>query len=460
MKIHEYQAKEIFSKYGIPVERHTLCRTAAGVIAAYRRMGTDRVVIKAQVLTGGRGKAGGVKLVNNTEDAYQEAKNILGMSIKGLPVNQVLVSEAVDIAAEYYVSYTIDRNTRSVVLMMSASGGMDIEEVARQTPEKIIRYSINPFIGLPDYLARRFAFSLFPQMEQAGKMAAILQELYKIFMENDASLVEVNPLALTKKGTLMAIDAKIVFDDNALYRHPEVHALFDPTEEERIEADAKDKGFSYVHMDGNIGCMVNGAGLAMATMDMIKLYGGQPANFLDIGGSSNPVKVIKAMKLLLQDEKVKVVLINIFGGITRCDDVAMGLLQAFEQINSNIPVIVRLTGTNEHIGREHATPAGWEQGKEAFVYDFNVDKGTFYWEGELKAGSFKCPINVDGSWAITCYMPKQAGEDGKASLNMTDVQLVQPNGNDYQWKVEESEAGQYRVELNVLTNKIKFEKKN
>ena len=246
----------------------------------------------------------------------------------------------------------IDRNTRSVVLMMSASGGMDIEEVARQTPEKIIRYSINPFIGLPDYLARRFAFSLFPQMEQAGKMAAILQELYKIFMENDASLVEVNPLALTKKGTLMAIDAKIVFDDNALYRHPEVHALFDPTEEERIEADAKDKGFSYVHMDGNIGCMVNGAGLAMATMDMIKLYGGQPANFLDIGGSSNPVKVIEAMKLLLQDEKVKVVLINIFGGITRCDDVAMGLLQAFEQINSNIPVIVRLTGTNEHIGRE------------------------------------------------------------------------------------------------------------
>ncbi len=250
MKIHEYQAKEIFSKYGIPVERHTLCRTAAGVIAAYRRMGTDRVVIKAQVLTGGRGKAGGVKLV------------------------------------------------------------------------------------------------------QAGKMAAILQELYKIFMENDASLVEVNPLALTKKGTLMAIDAKIVFDDNALYRHPEIHALFDPTEEERIEADAKDKGFSYVHMDGNIGCMVNGAGLAMATMDMIKLYGGQPANFLDIGGSSNPVKVIEAMKLLLQDEKVKVVLINIFGGITRCDDVAIGLLQAFEQINSNIPVIVRLTGTNEHIGRE------------------------------------------------------------------------------------------------------------
>ena len=245
MKIHEYQAKEIFSKYGIPVERHTLCRTAAGAVAAYKRMGSDRVVIKAQVLTGGRGKAGGVKLVDNTEDTYQEAKNILGMSIKGLPVNQILVSEAVDIAAEYYVSFTIDRNTRSVILMMSASGGMDIEEVARQSPEKIIRYAIDPFIGLPDYLARRFAFSLFPHIEQAGRMAAILQALYKIFMENDASLVEVNPLALTAKGILMAIDAKIVFDDNALYRHPDVLSLFDPTEEEKVEADAKNKGLTF-----------------------------------------------------------------------------------------------------------------------------------------------------------------------------------------------------------------------
>ena len=352
MKIHEYQAKEIFSKYGIPVERHTLCRTATGVVAAFRTIGTDKVVIKAQVLTGGRGKAGGVKVVDNMEDAYQEAKNTLGMSIKGLPVNQVLVSEAIDIAAEYYVGFTIDRNTRSVVLMMSASGGMDIEEVARRTPEKIIRYSIDPFTGLPDYLARHFAFSLFPQMEQAGRMAVILQELYKVFIENDASLVEVNPLALTAKGTLIAIDAKIVFDDNALYRHPDIQALSDPTEEEKVEANAKDKGFSYVHMDGNIGCMVNGAGLAMATMDMIKLHGGNPANFLDIGGSSNPLKVVEAMKLLLQDEKVKVVLINTFGGITRCDDVAMGLIQAFDMIKSDIPVIVRLTGTNENIGRE------------------------------------------------------------------------------------------------------------
>ena len=352
MKIHEYQAKEIFSKYGIPVERHTLCRTAASVVAAFRTIGTDKVVIKAQVLTGGRGKAGGVKVVDNMEDAYQEAKNILGMSIKGLPVNQVLVSEAIDIAAEYYVGFTIDRNTRSVVLMMSASGGMDIEEVARRTPEKIIRYSIVPFIGLPDYLARHFAFSLFPQMEQAGRMAVIFQELYKVFIENDASLVEVNPLALTAKGTLIAIDAKIVFDDNALYRHPGIQALSDPTEEEKVEANAKDKGFSYVHMDGNIGCMVNGAGLAMATMDMIKLHGGNPANFLDIGGSSNPLKVVEAMKLLLQDEKVKVVLINIFGGITRCDEVAGGIHLAVTEDGVTHPVVVRFEGTNKDKGLE------------------------------------------------------------------------------------------------------------
>lgn len=352
MKIHEYQAKEIFSTYQIPVERHALCSTADEVVEAFQKMGTDRVVIKAQVLTGGRGKSGGIKLVNNMEDAYQEANHILSMNIKGLPVKKVLVSEAVDIAAEYYVSFTIDRNTRSVLLMMSASGGMDIEEVARQSPEKIIRYAIDPFVGFPDYLARHFAFSLFPQMEQASRVTVILQALYKIFMENDASLVEVNPLALTTKGTLMAIDAKIVFDDNALCRHPEILTLFDPTKEERIEADAKDKGFSYVRMDGEIGCMVNGAGLAMATMDMIKLHGGRPANFLDIGGSSNPVKVVEAMKLLLQDENVKVVLINIFGGITRCDDVALGLIQACDQIDSDVPVIVRLTGTNENIGRD------------------------------------------------------------------------------------------------------------
>lgn len=352
MKIHEYQAKEIFTSYGIPVERHTLCHSAEEALQAYQRMNVDRVAIKAQVLTGGRGKAGGVKLVNNEKDVYQKSQEILHMNIKGLPVKKVLVSEVVDIAAEYYISFTIDRNMRAVTLMMSASGGMDIEEIARQTPEKILRYSIDPFIGIPDYLARRFAFRLFDKADLANRMAKIIQELYQVFIEKDASLAEVNPLVLTTKGTLIAIDAKMTFDDNALFRHPDIRSLFEPTEEEKLEALAKERGFSYVRMNGDIGCMVNGAGLAMATIDMIKLYGGSPANFLDIGGSSNPMKVIEAMKMLLDDKKVKAVLINIFGGITRGDDIAEGLLQAFDQIESNIPVIVRLTGTNGDIGRE------------------------------------------------------------------------------------------------------------
>lgn len=352
MKVHEYQAKEIFSQYGIPVERHVLCNTPDEAVKAFRQLEVDKVVVKAQVLTGGQGKAGGIKLADNEELVRQHAREILKMTIKGFPVTRILISEAVDIAAEYYVSFTIDRNTRSVVLIMSAAGGMDIEEVARNTPEKIIRYNIDPLIGLHQYLAQSFAFMLFDQAEQARRMTSILQNLYKAFMENNASLAEINPLVLTAKGTLTAIDAKMVFDDNALYRHPDIYALFEPTPEEQLEATAKERGFSYVRMDGDIGCMVNGAGLAMTTMDMIKLYGGSPANFLDIGGSSNPVKVIEAMKILLNDSKVKAVFINIFGGITRCDDVAIGLIQAFDQLQTEIPVIVRLTGTNENIGRK------------------------------------------------------------------------------------------------------------
>lgn len=352
MKIHEYQAKEIFSTYGIPVEKHTLCHTADGAVAAYHRMGEPKVVAKAQVLTGGRGKAGGVKLATTAEEVHQHASAILGMTIKGFPVTKILLSEAVNIASEYYISFVVDRNTRSVVLMMSAAGGMDIEEVARQTPEKIIKFSIDPLTGIPDYLARRFAFCFFDRIALAGQLASIIQGLYKAFVESDASLTEINPLVLTRENHLVAIDAKMTFDDNALYRQPKMHVLFEPTEDEKLEASAKEKGFSYVRMDGEIGCMVNGAGLAMATMDMIQLYGGSPANFLDIGGSSNPVKVIEAMKLLLKDKQVKVVLINIFGGITRCDDVAMGLLEAFEKMSTDIPIIVRLTGTNEQRGRE------------------------------------------------------------------------------------------------------------
>lgn len=352
MKIHEYQAKTILSSYGIPVDDYILCNRVEEVPEAYRKLGPEKAVIKAQVLTGGRGKAGGVKIVNNAGEALQEAKRIFGMNIKGFMVEKVIVSKAVAIAKEYYVSFTIDRNTRSVLLMMSASGGMEIEEVAKISPEKIHRFHIDPFTGLPAYKARELAFLLFNSIDQVNQMTAILQELYRLFVEQDASLVEINPLVKTTGGDLLAIDAKMTFDDNALYRHPAIKMLAEPDEDEKTEAYAREKGFSYVRMEGKIGCMVNGAGLAMATMDMIQLYGGKPANFLDIGGSSNPQKVIDAMSLLLKDKNVNVVLINIFGGITRCDDVAKGLLEAFKTIQSTIPVVVRLTGTNEQEGRD------------------------------------------------------------------------------------------------------------
>lgn len=351
MKIHEYQAKKLFADYGIPVEKHLLCETSDEARSAFEELGNKRAVVKAQVLIGGRGKAGGVKIVHNKEEAHQQANAILNMEIKGLPVKKVLLSEAVDIRSEYYVSFTIDRNSRSVILMLSASGGMDIEEVARLNPEKIQRFIIDPFIGLPDFLARQYAFTLFKEIEKVNSMAVILQSLYHLFVDKDVSLAEINPLVLTNDGALVAIDGKLVFDDNALYRHPDISALNEPTEEERTEAYARSCGFSYVRMDGSIGCMVNGAGLAMATMDLIKLYGAEPANFLDIGGSSNPRKVTDAMQLLLTDPKVRVVLINIFGGITRCDDVAQGLIQAIEMLKPTIPIVVRLTGTNEQEGR-------------------------------------------------------------------------------------------------------------
>lgn len=351
MKIHEFQAKEMFSTYAIPVEKYTLCYTPTEAVVAYDRLLSSIVVVKAQVLTGGRGKAGGVKLAKTKEEVFKYASEILKMRIKDLPVEKVIISEGINIQSEYYISFAIDRNTKSVLLMMSAEGGMDIEEVAAKTPEKIYKFNIDPSVGIPDYLARRYAFSIFENNDLATQMVSIIQKLYKLFVEKDASLVEINPLVETKEGKLVAIDGKMTFDDNALYRQSEVLRLFEPTEEEKIEAEAKEKGFSYVHLDGDIGCMVNGAGLAMATMDMIKLYGGNPANFLDIGGSSNPNKVIDAMTLLLKDPQVKAVLINIFGGITRCDDVAAGLLTAFEQLQTDVPVVVRLTGTNEEKGR-------------------------------------------------------------------------------------------------------------
>ena len=351
MKIHEYQAKKMFSTYGIPVDQSVVCRSVDDAVKAYSQLDSQRVIVKAQVHTGGRGKAGGVKLAGDEIEVREHVSNILGMDIKGFTVDRVLVGEAVNISKEFYVSYVIDRRTKSAILMLSKEGGMDIEEVAKDTPEKIHKIAIDPSIGVPDFLAREAAFKLFDDIKLVRQTALILQKLYKLFVESDASLAEINPLVLTTEGNIVAIDAKMTFDDNALFRHPKVAALNEPTEEEKKELYAKSKGFSYVNLGGEIGCMVNGAGLAMATMDVIKLYGGNPANFLDIGGSSNPNKVIEAMKLLLNDKNVKVVLINIFGGITRCDDVARGLLEAFKQIKTDVPVVIRLTGTNEKEGR-------------------------------------------------------------------------------------------------------------
>lgn len=352
MKVHEYQAKEIFASYGLPVDPSIVCRTPEEAVEAYKKLGAPLVVVKAQVHTGGRGKAGGVKLAHSEAEVLERAKAILGMDIKGFIVDRVMVVPAADIESEYYVSIVIDRKSKSAILMLSRAGGMDIETVAKETPEKIVKIPIDPLIGMPDYLAREAAFRLFDDMAQVKQAVPLFQKLYKLFVETDASLAEINPLVKTRDGGLKAIDAKMTFDNNALYRHPDVFAMFEPTAEEKKEQDAKEKGFSYVNLGGDIGCMVNGAGLAMATMDMIKLYGGNPANFLDIGGSSNPTKIVEAMKLLLSDKHVKVVLINIFGGITRCDDVAQGLIEAFKLIDIGLPIVIRLTGTNEKEGRE------------------------------------------------------------------------------------------------------------
>ena len=351
MKIHEYQAKNLFSSYCIPVEQHVLCCNADEALVAYENLNIEKAVLKAQVLTGGRGKAGGVKLVNNKNDVINYAASMFQMKINGLSVNKLLVSEAINIESEFYLSYSIDRKNRSVIMMLSSEGGVDIEEVAKYTPENIYRINIDPFVGMPDYLARRIAFFLFEDMEQVGQLVQILQNMYQLFIDTDASLIEINPLVLTEEGNLVALDAKMTFDDNALYRQEDICFFSEPTEEEAIELHAKAKGFSYVHLTGDIGCMVNGAGLAMATMDMIRLHEGHPANFLDIGGSSNPGKITEAMKILLQDNRLKVILVNIFGGITRCDDVANGLLKAYEDLHAEIPVVVRLTGTNEEKGR-------------------------------------------------------------------------------------------------------------
>ena len=351
MKIHEYQAKEIFARYAIPVTREILCYTANEVVAAAEELGYP-AVIKAQVLTGGRGKAGGVKLVKNASEAREAAAKILGMDIKGYTVEKVLLAEGVKFHSEIYVGLTIDRNSKSVILMASREGGVEIEDVAKENPDAILKIPIEADLGMTPFIARKIAFQLFEDYNLVKQAADLFRKMYKICLETDASLVEINPLVITDNNTLLALDGKMNFDDNALFRQPEIEKLFEPDENELKEILAKEKGLSYIKLEGNIGYMVNGAGLAMATMDMIKMYGGEPANFLDIGGSSNPQKVIDAMNLILSDENVKVVMINIFGGITRCDDVARGLLAALEQLTVNVPIVVRLSGTNAKEGLE------------------------------------------------------------------------------------------------------------
>ena len=349
MKIHEYQARQIFRDYGIPVPDSVLCYTVSEVEKAAREM-NRMVVVKAQVLVGGRGKAGGVKLARTVDDAVTAGKQILGMDIKGYTVEKVLVADAVNISKEFYVGLINDRNTKSVTLMASAEGGVEIEEVAKDNPEKIIKFPINPLTGLLNYQARDVALELFDDIKLANQAASIFTKLYKLYIETDATIAEINPLVLTTENEILAIDGKMNFDDNALFRQPKILAMREPDEDEVQEIAAHEKGLSYIKLDGNIGCMVNGAGLAMATMDMIKLYGGSPANFLDIGGSSNPQKVIDAMNILLGDKNVKAVMINIFGGITRCDDVAKGLIKALEVIMTDVPIVVRLSGTNAEEG--------------------------------------------------------------------------------------------------------------
>lgn len=349
MKIHEYQAKEIFKEFHIRIPKEKLCIDGKEAVKAFREINT-KVVVKAQVHTGGRGKAGGIKLASTEKELQMATNTILGMEIKGLKVEKVLVSEAIDIQKEYYVGLTIDRNSQKILLMVSPEGGVEIEEVAKHSPEKIHKYYLPIASSIPMYRAREIAFDFFKEISLVRQFSDLIVKAYDCFITKDASLVEINPLVITGKEEMIALDAKMSIDDNAMYRHPELEKYREPDEIEKLELEAKSHGLSYVRLDGEIGCMVNGAGLAMATMDMIKLYGGTPANFLDIGGSSNPEKVIKAMHYLTQDPNVKAIMINIFGGITRCDDVAKGLLEAFAKMEINLPIVVRLSGTNAEEG--------------------------------------------------------------------------------------------------------------
>jgi succinyl-CoA synthetase, beta subunit len=361
MKLHEYQSKQIFARYGIPIPKGRIAGSSTEVKQIAEELGGG-VVVKAQVLVGGRGKAGGIRLARTPEEAQDIATTLLGMEIKGLPVRKVLVDEAVSIGREFYIGIVNDRVRQVPVLIASGAGGMDIEEVAQKSPEKIIRIDIDPLLGLRDYQLRDAAIGMDLPRPLWKRFIEIIQGLWEAYTDCDATLAEINPLVIDAENHLVALDAKVILDDNALFRHVELSDLRDLDVEEPTEIEAHKYGLTYIKLNGNIGCMVNGAGLAMATMDILSLYGGEAANFLDIGGGANAEKVAAALKIILSDTKVKSILINIFGGITRCDEVAKGILAAASEIKLTIPMVVRLVGTNQEEGKRlletaHFTPA-------------------------------------------------------------------------------------------------------
>ncbi|RDH80915.1 MAG: ADP-forming succinate--CoA ligase subunit beta [endosymbiont of Escarpia spicata] len=365
MNLHEYQAKALFSEYGIPVPEGKAVSTPSDARAAAQALGGGIWVVKAQAHTGGRGKAGGVILAKSLDEVEAAAEEILGMTLvtkqtgpEGLPVNQVLVEQGSNIARELYLGALLDRACSRITFMASTEGGMNIEEVAEATPEKILTTVIDPAAGLQPYQCRKLAFGLGLEGDQIKQFGKIMMGLYRSYMEKDVSLIEINPLIVTSEGDLMALDAKINIDSNALYRHQDIVALRDPSQEDEKEAAAAKHDLNYITLDGSIGCMVNGAGLAMATMDMVKLHGGDPANFLDVGGGATAERVTEAFKLILSDSKVKTVLVNIFGGIVRCDLIAEGVITAAKNVGVQVPVVVRLEGTNAEQGLKMLEESG------------------------------------------------------------------------------------------------------
>ena len=359
MKIHEYQAKSVLARFGVPVPRGEVAFSAAEVGDIVRRLGSGVSVVKAQIHAGGRGKGGGVKVAKSIDEAEQLAKQIIGMTLvthqtgpEGKKVGRVLIEEGLEIERELYLSILVDRAAACPVVIASAAGGMDIEEVAAREPEKILREPIEPGTGVVAFQARKLAFGMGLPTAVVNKFVKLLESVYRAFIETDASMIEINPLILTKGGELLALDAKVSFDDNGLYRHPELRELRDVTEEDPLEVEASKYSLNYIRLDGTIGCMVNGAGLAMATMDIIKLYGMEPANFLDVGGSATKEKVAAAFKIITSDPNVKGILVNIFGGIMKCDVIAEGVVAAVKEVGLKVPLVVRLEGTNVDLGKK------------------------------------------------------------------------------------------------------------